>query len=90
MLRSITERQEAMIGAIATFCAHQDHMETSERKMCYYLEPLLQTTAQALLNNMRTDRICKKLAKENPDVCLLVTVTETSKAERQAMSNKKR
>jgi hypothetical protein len=63
-------------------------METSERRMCYYLEPMLQLTARALVNNMRTDRICKKLTKENPDVCQLVTVTETSTAERRAMSSK--
>jgi len=56
--------------------------------MCYYLEPLVLMTAKALLNNMRTDRICKKLTKENPDVCLLVTVTATSVAERRAMSAK--
>mmetsp|Transcript_22910 Transcript_22910/g.29871 ORF Transcript_22910/g.29871 Transcript_22910/m.29871 type:complete len:148 (+) Transcript_22910:3-446(+) len=72
-------RESFIIEAIESFCAQQDHLETSERKMCYYLEPLMQTTARALLVNMPIKRICKKLGKENPDICSLETVVENRK-----------
>ena len=80
------EREAAAITAIGQYCSQQDHLETSERKLCYYLEPLRQTTARSLLMGMTHPRICKKLSKENPDICTLETVTVTSASQRKAMS----
>ncbi len=42
--------------------------------MCYYIESMHQLTARSLLLNMPKDRICKKLNKENPDICKLVVI----------------
>mmetsp|Transcript_62712 Transcript_62712/g.141627 ORF Transcript_62712/g.141627 Transcript_62712/m.141627 type:complete len:174 (+) Transcript_62712:143-664(+) len=68
-------REAAAIDAIGVFCDQQMHLETSQRKMCYYLDPLKQTAARSLLMNMPTNRICRKLDKENPDICKLQTIS---------------
>ena len=70
------ERVEAAKTAIVMHCSHQNHLHTSERRMCSYLEPLQTVAANALVMKMRSDRICKKLNKANPDVCELVTITK--------------
>ena len=70
------EQLQATIVAIKMYCSQQNPLHTSERRMCYYLEPMQHIAAKALVMNMRSDRICKKLNKENPDVCSLVTLTK--------------
>jgi hypothetical protein len=81
------EREVAAINAIEAYCAAmQQNLETSQRKMCYYLEPLRQTAARALLMKMTSIRTCRKLSKENPDICNLVTVVKSEAHQRRAMS----
>ena len=77
------QRLAAAVSAIDMYCSHSNRLHTSERRMCSYLEPLQTVAAKALVMKMRSDRICKKLNKENPDVCSLVTL---SKQEHSAMS----
>mmetsp|Transcript_41020 Transcript_41020/g.80722 ORF Transcript_41020/g.80722 Transcript_41020/m.80722 type:complete len:172 (+) Transcript_41020:157-672(+) len=81
-------RELAAIEAIESYCTGtQQNLETSQRKMCYYLEPLRQTAARALLMKMTPIRVCRKLSKENPDICNLVTVVKTEARQRREMTD---
>jgi|AntAceMinimDraft_1070359.scaffolds.fasta_scaffold224724_1 hypothetical protein len=77
------EKAAAAGDVIDNYCNQQSHMETSERKMCYNLEPLRQTAAWAVSVKMTVPRICKKLAKENPDICSLATVVKQQALDRR-------
>ena len=70
------DKEDLSKEAIDNFCSQQDHLQTGERKMCYYLEPLRQMAARGVAVKMTTARMCKKLSKENPDICSLFTVVE--------------
>lgn len=71
------QREQASIEALRIFCNQESHLETSERKFCYYIEPLRQTAARALNLGMPTDRVCKKLNKQMPEICRLTTVVKS-------------
>lgn len=75
-------RESFIVERIKAYCSQQDHLDTSERKMCYYLEPLLQTTSRSITMKMSTSRVCKKLNRENPDICLLSSVMQQKEAQR--------
>jgi type II secretory pathway component PulC len=81
--KSKEEKEVAAGRVIDNYCSQQSHMETSERKMCYNLESLRQTAAWAVSVKMTVPRICKKLAKENPDICILATVVKQQALDRQ-------
>eukprot|EP00619_Florenciella_sp_RCC1007_P014090 CAMPEP_0205908266 /NCGR_PEP_ID=MMETSP1325-20131115/3093_1 /ASSEMBLY_ACC=CAM_ASM_000708 /TAXON_ID=236786 /ORGANISM="Florenciella sp., Strain RCC1007" /LENGTH=177 /DNA_ID=CAMNT_0053274441 /DNA_START=64 /DNA_END=597 /DNA_ORIENTATION=+ len=70
-----TDRVSLAAQAVDVYCRN-NMINTSERRMCSFLEPLRQVAAKALAMKMSVPRICKKLHKENPQTCGLVAITE--------------
>jgi len=62
--------------AIAEWCGSdgtQQHfrkgLNNRDRKLCYYLDPIMQTVAHSMALKMPAMRVCKKLTRDNPDIC---------------------
>mmetsp|Transcript_38752 Transcript_38752/g.89295 ORF Transcript_38752/g.89295 Transcript_38752/m.89295 type:complete len:179 (+) Transcript_38752:266-802(+) len=70
-----TDKDALAARAIDVYCRN-NMINTSERRMCSFLEPLRQVAAKAVAMKMTIPRICKKLHKENPQTCGLVAITD--------------
>merc|ERR1711988_706040 len=44
-------------------------LSQKDRKMCYYFEPIKMALAQPFSTRMPKDRVCKRMKKENPEIC---------------------
>ena len=44
-------------------------LNARDRKMCYYFEPIKMALAQPFSTRMPKDRVCKRMMKENPEIC---------------------
>ena len=44
-------------------------LNARDRKMCYYFEPIRAAIAQPFSLRMPKDRVCKRLKKDNAEVC---------------------
>ncbi|KAJ1460956.1 armet protein [Pelagophyceae sp. CCMP2097] len=55
-------------------------LSQKDRKMCYYFEPIKAAIAQPFSTRMPKDRVCKRLKKENPEICQIkyAVVVETA------------
>ena len=46
-------------------------LTSRDRKMCYYFEPMRAAIAQPFSTRMPKDRVCKRLKKDNADICMV-------------------
>lgn len=53
---------------IDAYCQRKD-LGQKEKKMCYYLEPIKRNVAHPFSLKMPKDRVCKRLKKDNDDIC---------------------
>ena len=44
-------------------------LNARDRKMCYYFEPIRAAIAQPFSTRMPKDRVCKRLKKDNAEIC---------------------
>lgn len=53
--------------AVARFC--KTKLISTEKKMCYYFEPMKKAVAMPLAMGMAVPKVCKKLEANNPEIC---------------------
>merc|ERR1712054_1528 len=67
--------KQSIMEAIGAHCgdlqneAPNPKLNSRDRKMCYYFEPIKAAIAQPFSTKMPKDRVCKRLKKENPEIC---------------------
>lgn len=54
--------------AIGKYCASSE-LGQKEKKMCYYMDPIKRNVAHPFSLKMPKDRVCKRLKKDNEDIC---------------------
>lgn len=73
---------EAAIGA---YCA-RDNLSAREKKICYYIDPIKRDVAQPFSLGMPVDRVCKRINKNNPEICSVKFPVKTDNLEKQDLS----
>jgi len=54
--------------AMGAYCA-KDTLSAKERKICYYIDPIKRDIAQPFSLGMSPERLCKRINKQNPEIC---------------------
>ncbi|KAL7486457.1 hypothetical protein ACHAW6_012056 [Cyclotella cf. meneghiniana] len=55
-------------SAIGSHCANES-LSAREKKICYYIDPIKRDVAQPFSLGMTADRLCKRINKNNPEIC---------------------
>eukprot|EP01029_Cantina_marsupialis_P027675 TRINITY_DN773167_c0_g1_i1.p1 TRINITY_DN773167_c0_g1~~TRINITY_DN773167_c0_g1_i1.p1 ORF type:complete len:185 (-),score=49.35 TRINITY_DN773167_c0_g1_i1:220-711(-) len=75
---------ETVENAVEKFCSKKHNAKID--KACYYLLPIKRDVARPFTLGAPVERICKKLAKKNPELCLIkfqdVKASEAMKPEK--------
>merc|ERR1719453_2616359 len=60
--------QTSIEEAIDRYCG-QSTLGQKERKLCYYIEPIKRSVSHPFTLRMPKDRLCKRITKDNDDIC---------------------
>jgi len=71
--------------ALGTYCANES-LGPREKKICYYIDPIKRDVAQPFSTGMSGDRVCKRIDKQNPEICAVKYSIKTEKLEPQDLS----
>ena len=67
--------KQSIVEAVSKHCGDLQNekpnpaLSQKDRKMCYYFEPIKMALAQPFSTRMPKDRVCKRMMKENPEIC---------------------
>ena len=67
--------KQSIMEAIGKHCGDlqnekpNPNLNARDRKMCYYFEPIKAAIAQPFSTRMPKDRVCKRLKKDNAEIC---------------------
>ncbi|GKY94171.1 hypothetical protein MPSEU_000384400 [Mayamaea pseudoterrestris] len=68
---------EAALGA---YCA-RDTLNSKEKKICYYIDPIKRDVAQPFSLGMSSLKVCERINKSNPEICTVKNPVKTEKME---------
>jgi hypothetical protein len=68
---------EAAIGA---YCA-KPTLNSKEKKICYYIDPIKRDVAQPFSLGMSSLKVCERINKSNPEICTVKSPVKTEKME---------
>jgi hypothetical protein len=67
-------------SAIGAHCS-DDKLSPREKKICYYIDPIKRDVAQPFSLGMPADRLCKRITKNNPEICSVKFPVKTENLE---------
>merc|ERR1711982_127865 len=73
---------EAAMGA---YCA-RENLNSREKKICYYIDPIKRDVAQPFSLGMPSLKVCKRITKANPEICSVKMPIKTAKLEKKDLS----
>lgn len=85
MPKSDHKSKPAIEAALGSHCA-KDTLSARERKICYYVDPIKRDIAQPFSLGMPVDRLCKRINKDNPEICSVKFPVKTEKLEKKDLS----
>jgi hypothetical protein len=68
MAKGDIKKKPMVEEAIDKYCKKKE-LGAKEKKLCYYIEPVKRDIAQPFSTGMPTEKLCKRIAKANPEVC---------------------
>jgi hypothetical protein len=87
MLSKEESRQKPAIEkAMGDYCAATDNLSAREKKICYYIDPMKRDIAQPFSLGMSSLKVCKRITKDNPEICTVKFPVKTEKMEVKDLS----
>lgn len=71
--------------ALGDYCARET-LSAREKKICYYVDPIKRDVAQPFSLGMTSLKLCKRITKQNPEICSVKFPIKTEKMETQDLS----
>lgn len=82
MTKEDTKSKPKIEKAIEDYCSNNAGILTArERKICYYIDPMKRDVAQPFSLGMPNLKVCKRITKNNPEICTVKFPTKTEKLE---------
>eukprot|EP00980_Cylindrotheca_fusiformis_P027912 scaffold22568_cov125-Cylindrotheca_fusiformis.AAC.9 len=73
--------------AIGDYCKnHGESLSAREKKICYYIDPIKRDVAQPFSLGMPSLKVCKRITKNNPEICTVKFPVKTEKMEKKDIS----
>mmetsp|Transcript_31125 Transcript_31125/g.51872 ORF Transcript_31125/g.51872 Transcript_31125/m.51872 type:complete len:169 (+) Transcript_31125:690-1196(+) len=74
-------------AAMGEYCANKDNKLTArEKKICYYIDPIKRDVAQPFSLGMPSLKVCKRITKNNPEICTVKFPVKTENMEKKDLS----
>merc|ERR1712194_463548 len=71
--------------AIGDYCK-RDSLNSREKKICYYIDPIKRDVAQPFSLLMPSLKLCQRITKSNPEICSVKMPIKAAKLERKDLS----
>jgi hypothetical protein len=71
--------------AIGAYC-QRDTLNSKEKKICYYIDPIKRDVAQPFSLGMTSMKVCERINKSNPEICTVKHPVKTEKMEEKDIS----
>lgn len=68
MTKEEKKDKPAIEAALGKFCS-KDTLNTREKKICYYIDPIKRDVAQPFSLGMPALKVCQRISKTNPEIC---------------------
>lgn len=85
MSKEDASKKPAIEKALGDYCA-QETLNSREKKMCYYIDPIKRDVAQPFSLGMPTLKLCQRISKQNPEICTVKFPVQTQNLEKQDLS----
>merc|ERR1719437_327082 len=85
MTKEESRKKPAIEKAIGDFCK-RDNLNSREKKICYYIDPIKRDVAQPFSLGMPSLKVCKRITKSNPEICTVKFPVKTEKMEKKDLS----
>ena len=72
--------------ALGAYCANEAALGPREKKICYYIDPIKRDVSQPFSTGMTSERVCKRINAQNPEICSVKFPIATEKLEPQDLS----
>lgn len=72
--------------ALGAYCANEAALGPREKKICYYIDPIKRDVSQPFSTGMTSERVCKRINAQNPEICTVKFPIATEKLEPQDLS----
>jgi hypothetical protein len=81
-------RKKLMIEkAMGVYCANEDNtLSAREKKICYYIDPIKRDISQPFSLGMASLKVCKRINKQNPEICTVKFPVKTDTMEKKDIS----
>ena len=66
--------------ALGEYCK-QKTLNSKEKKICYYIDPIKRDVAQPFSLGMPSLKVCERINKSNPEICTVKMPVKTEKME---------
>jgi hypothetical protein len=82
-----SKKKPKIEAAMGKYCANKDNTLTArEKKICYYIDPIKRDIAQPFSLGMSSLKVCKRITKDNPEICTVKFPVKTDKMEKKDLS----
>ena len=85
MTKAEQKQKPKIEKALGEYCA-RDTLSARERKICYYVDPIKRDVAQPFSLGTPVERLCKRINKQNPEICSVKFPVKTEKLEKKDLS----
>lgn len=72
----------AIEAALGDFCA-KPNLNSKEKKICYYIDPIKRDVAQPFSLGMPALKVCQRINQSNPEICTVKLPVKTDKMDAQ-------
>eukprot|EP00529_Nitzschia_sp_RCC80_P037412 CAMPEP_0113461406 /NCGR_PEP_ID=MMETSP0014_2-20120614/11526_1 /TAXON_ID=2857 /ORGANISM="Nitzschia sp." /LENGTH=155 /DNA_ID=CAMNT_0000353169 /DNA_START=153 /DNA_END=620 /DNA_ORIENTATION=- /assembly_acc=CAM_ASM_000159 len=74
-------------AAMGKYCANEDgKLSAKEKKICYYIDPIKRDVAQPFSLGMPSLKLCKRITKQNPEICTVKYPVKTESLDKKDLS----
>lgn len=87
MSKEDSRKKPAIEDAMGKYCANKgEKLSAREKKICYYIDPIKRDIAQPFSLGMESKKLCKRITKQNPEICTVKFPVKTEKMEKKDLS----
>lgn len=85
MSKEDSRKKPAIEKAMGDYCA-KDGLNSREKKICYYIDPIKRDVAQPFSLGMTSLKVCQRINKTNPEICTVKMPLKTANMEKKDLS----
>jgi hypothetical protein len=86
MSKEDARNKMAIEKALGDYCRNTQALNSKEKKICYYIDPIKRDVAQPFSLGMPSLKVCERINKTNPEICTVKMPVQTEKMEKQDLS----